>query len=546
MKSKSSQYRAQLCGLPPKLAFSPSSAASKCNDSDDESLRQQQEMIIWKKQLREEELWNGAQSNTKNLLREVISFYGQKDRGSPSLADDLIQYFGRRIVPCTANNDNTEDVKYDQHFDTWLTIYDLEKIAQMLQDHFSSDGLNEFVQNSKDTSIAKRNIQENALSNNMSWYEVIVIPNEGAASAILKIYDKDASKQHVRQYLNYRAIRTLEQVQHFTLPFQKRKLLQLEQYYCKQQQLQNDLELCCNDAFEKLDDYCMNILGLASDTLPLFPEQPPEANVGDAIAKVIDEYSDQVARHVRNIMMDELEKISNRFLSFLEDNGKAISTAIEYYLQFTNFLSSAKWRDGQESGNHKHEVMPTLKQFVTSSSDSLISQFIHSPSTRAMLVSDLQQLNSFLTSRKRELSSRVGGGRDVVEAIDLAWTQHCIATASAKPDGKLNDVTLDDISQVISAVQNVLAQIVEDGLHAKRLRLLADVLGCSPAEEAFRLKILCRRAACLAYQMSLYQSQQETSALTTERCKLDLEMKDEEIRLDTCRLDVVTTMSIKY
>lgn len=557
MKSQSSQYRMQICGLPPKLAFSPSSASTPCIDdsTDDESLYQKQEIILWKKQLREEELWKDAQSNTKMLLREIISFHhGQKDGGSPSLADDLIQYFGRGIVPSTSNYDSTEDVNNAQHyFDTWLTIHDLEKMSQILQDHFSADGLiNEFVQNSKDTSVVKRNFQEKAVSSHMSWHQLIIMPYEGAASAILKIYDQDASKQHMRQYLNYRAIRTIEQVQYFTLPFQKKQRLHLEQYYCKQQQLKNDLELCYNDAFDKLDDYCMNILGgLASDTLPLFPEQPVEFDDnGDATSKVIDEYSDQVARHVQNIMMDELQKISKRLLSFLEDNRQAISTALEYYLQFTDFLSSAKWRDREDSGCYKRddEVMPTLKQFVTSSSDTLISQFIHSPSTRTKLVIDLQQLDSFLNSRKRELSSRVSGGRDVVEAIDLAWTQHRITTASKTPGGNfLSDVTLDDMSQYTSAIQNVLAQIVEDGFHAKRLRLLADVLGCSPTEEeALRFKILCRRAACLAYQMSLYQSQQETSALITERCKFELEMKDEAIRLDMCRLDVVTTMSIKY
>ena len=538
-KSQSSQYRTQICGLPPKLVFSPN---NQCNyeSNDDESHRHhQQEILMWKNQLREEELWQDAQSNTTCLLREIVSFFGQKDSGSSSiLSDDLIQYFGRRIVASTAITDNTtEDINT---VDTWLTIYDLEKIAQTLTDHsFATDGPNEFTQNSK------YNIQEEAAVTKKSWYDVIIIPYEGAANKILKIYDKDTSKQHMQRYLNYRAMRTMEQVQYFTLPFQKKRILQLKQYYSKQQQLQNELELCYTDAFEKLDDYCMNTLGVESDTLPLFPVHTAEADVGDASAKIIDHYADNVARHVRNIMTEELEKISIRFLSFLEDNGKAISAAIEYYLQFTDFLSSNQWRDGQESANYTHEKIPTLKKFVTSSSDSLISQFIHLPSSRVMLVSDLQQLNSFLTTRKRELSSRVAGsGRDVVEAIDLAWTQHCITTASATSGCNLNALALD-ISQYISAVQNVLAQIVGNGLHAKRLRLLADVLGYSPTEEAFRFKMLCRRAACLAYHMSLYQSQKEASALTTERCKLDIDMKAEELRLDTCRLDMVKTMGMK-
>mmetsp|Transcript_22186 Transcript_22186/g.44586 ORF Transcript_22186/g.44586 Transcript_22186/m.44586 type:complete len:550 (+) Transcript_22186:77-1726(+) len=549
MKSQSSQYRTQICSLTPKLAFLPSSTSSS-NDADFDNVEHQ--MLLWRNQLREEELWNDAQTNTLTLLREIISFHShnEKDRESSSLiADELMQQFGRRIIvhPTSTimNVNNTENIKNEQHNDAWLTIYDFEKIAQILQDHCGEDGPTEFVQNSNSIAQHLRVKQVVVPPSNMSWHEVIIISSNDAAYTILQIYDKETSKQHIRQYLNYRAIRTMEQIKYFTLPFQKRQLLQLEEYHCKQQQLLTELERCYNDAFEKLDDYCMNILGVESDTLPLFPEQLTAAEVDggyDAVAKGMDDYSDQVARHVRAIMMDELNKNSIRLLAFLGDNGKAISTAIEYYLQFTDFLSSVEWRDGQEPANHaKHEVMmSTLKQFVISSSDSLTTEFIHSPSARVMLVSDLQQLNSFLISRKFELSSRVGTGRDVMEAIDLAWTQH-----SSKPGCNLNDITVEDISQYSAAVQNVLAQIVGDGMHAKRLRLLADALGCEKTEETFRFNLLCRRAASLAYQMSLYQSQREASALTMKRCKSDVEMKDEEIRLDTCRLEVLTTSATK-
>lgn len=63
------------------------------------------------------------------------------------------------------------------------------------------------------------------------------------------------------------------------------------------------------------------------------------------------------------------------------------------------------------------------------------------------------------------------------------------------------------------------------------------MLGCAPTDEAFRFS---RRAASLAYQMSLYQSQQEASTHTMERCKLDVELKEEEFRLDTSRLEVLS------
>lgn len=546
MKPQSSSYRSQVCGLPPKLAFSPS--ASLPNAGSEHQLLQLQ----WKNQGREEELWKDAQTDTLNILREIISFQQGRDEmdRESSLAEDLMQNFGRRIVHPTSNDEDIENEHH--HLDTWLTIHDIEKISMKLQEHYV-EGPTDFLQNSTDKSIVKH-IQEKdlVLPNIKSWHDVIIIPFNDAARAILQIYDKDASKkQHIYQYLTYRAIRTMEQVKYFSIPSQKKQMLQLKEYYCKQQGLITELERYYNDAFEKLDDYSTNVLGVESDTLPLFPEEPASAAVNgehDSIAKAIDEYSDQVASHVRAFMMKELNKVSDRFLSILADNRKAIATAIEYYLHFTEFLASAQWRDGQESAiDDKQEMtMSTLRHFVTSPVVSLVSEFTQSPSTRIMLVSELQQLDSFLISRKRELSSRAGVGRDVIEAIDLAWTQHCITTESSCKSGcNLNEITLDDISQFSSAVQNVLAQIVGDSLHAKRLRQLADVLGCLPSEDAFRFKILCRRAAFLAYQMSMYQSIQEASTLTLRRCKMDLDVKEKEISIDSYRLDVLTSMVTK-
>lgn len=503
--------------MPPRLAFSP-------RDSDidaDEHLR------LWKNQLREDELWSDAHTHTTHLLREIFSVYGQQ------VDDDLFQKFERSL------DDTEENIQNSQ---TWLTIYDLESISQKMQDHHS-DGPNDvFLQNSIYTgSIAKHTPENKSESPNRSWQEVITnLYNNTAYEILKKIYNKDASHQHVRHYLIYRAMRTMEQVKYFNIPFRKRQLLQLKQYHCKQHQVQTELERCYNDAFEKLDDYCMNVLGVGSDTLPLFPEQPA-ATIHNSTIGVIDEYAEKVARHLRKIMTDELEKISMRFISFLQDNREEISMAIEYHAQFTSFLSSAEWKKGGKNAADD-DVMPTLKRFVTTSCDSLISQFTTSPSIRVTLVRDLQQLYLFLTSRKRELSSRgVGSGRDVVEAIYLAWTQHCITTTSAKPDGcNLNDLTLHDVSLYTSAVESVLAQIAGDSLHAKRLRLLADTLSCPTKDEALRFRMLCRRAANLSYLMSLYHNQQEMSALTMERCKLEVQMKEEELRCDTRRLDMLT------
>ena len=156
---------------------------------------------------------------------------------------------------------------------------------------------------------------------------------------------------------------------------------------------------------------------------------------------------------------------------------------------------------------------------------------------RYTLVTELQQLDAFLVARQRELSSRIGGGgRDVANAINLAWIQ-CNASSDHVT---FNDVTINVISQYRSTVQSVLLQITGDGLHAKRLRLLADALGHpldADDEDFCRFKRICLRAAELAYKMALYQSQQEASAVSMGYCKADIEVSEEEIRLDACRLD---------
>ena len=523
MKSQSSIYRVQICNLPPKLAFSPSpSDATKGNNDDANNGHQMQ---LWRNQLREEELWDEAQANTQRLLCDMISLCGQK------ISDVLIQQFGRRLFEI--------EEKQQNQFDNiiWLTIDDLENIVNTIQDNRSTDG------------------PDIILHKDMSWQEAIVSPFNDAACAILTLYNpQDLSSNQqttIRQYLHYRSIRTMEQVKYFTIPFQKRQLLQLKGYHNKQQQLEEHLERSYNDAFEKFDNYCMNVLGVESDTLPLFPDQHGVADSVDECLtmKVIDDYAEQVAGHVRGIMADELEKLSLRFLSFFQDNRKAISGAAEYYQQFSCFLSSDKWKQGHGSANDckQDEVLiPTLKQFLDSSSnDSLLSEFAQKPPTRNMLIADLQQVQHFLMSRKRELSSRVANGREVAGAIDLAWTQHCITACPSNTDYGLDSITLDDVSQYISAVEIILAQVIGENSHAKRLRLLADTVGTSRKEDSVMFQRICRRASQLTHKMSLYQSQQERTSHTKERCRLDAEKKEEEISLDTCRLDVLIKRNSK-
>jgi hypothetical protein len=557
-KSLSSKYRTEICGLPPKLAFSPSSTTSSSND--ERYQHQQEQMLSWKKQLREEELWTTAVSNTKCLLNDVISFWEeqlqqrqegkeQKKDVSRLLSDDLTQLFGRRIIIVPKHADIIN------RLDTWLTVYDLEKIAKLFQDHLSFDGSNDYGTRL----FAQGHLPEKKTGPNSCWYEIIIMPYNNAANQILKIYEKNKtsspSQQQLitQQYLKYRAIRTMEEVKYFKIPFYKRQLSQMKQYHHNEQQrLQNELEQRYNDAFEKLDDYCINVLGVESDNLPLFPEQQlQEEKFGEitvhshqVIDQVIDEYSFLLGKHVRKIMFNELEQLSRNFLTSFEGNRMVISNAIAYYEQFIGFVSSKRWqRDSHlhESANTKSdEILSTLAEFATSSSVLLTSQFMHSSSTRVTLVSDLQQLDAFLASRRQELSSRVGGGRDVAEAIDLAWSRYCISTSTARAATSgcnFRDITFDEISQYASVTQSILAQIIGDRLQAKRLRLLADALGCPPEQEAFRFNILCRRGAELAYKMSLYQRQLEASTRTMECCHLDIELRDEELRLQISRLD---------
>ena len=514
-------------------------------------------MKLWENQLHEEEIWKNAQIDTRCLISDIITSELKQhddDSNSKKISDELIELFGRRLLVLNHNDDD------DTTTPIWLTIYDVDKIAQILQDHLPFDNaiIHEFIQNSKrsvsDTVLKHIQEKENLMK---SWYELLITPLKDAANEILKLYDKDlsSSSSSTQQYLHYRAIRTMEQAQHFTLPYQKRQLSLLKENNAMQQQIVQELERCYNESFEKLDDYCMNMLGVESDTLPLFPEiqhlqkSQEKMNCDGNIEQIINEYSYQVGNHIRKIMMNELEELAKKFLAFLDDKRLVLSHAIQYYQQFTNFLSSSQWERTRRSDNAAGEsstskiLLPTLQQFATSSSEgnSRLPQFIQSPSMRYTLVTELQQLDTFLVARQRELSSRIGGGgRDVANAMNLAWIQ-CNASSD---HGTFNDVTMNDISQYRSTVQSVLLQITGDGLHAKRLRLLADALGHpldADDEDFCRFKGLCLRAAELAYKMALYQSQQEASAVSMEYSKADIEVNEKEIRLDACRLDGLVT-----
>lgn len=120
-------------------------------------------------------------------------------------------------------------------------------------------------------------------------------------------------------------------------------------------------------------------------------------------------------------MRGELKCFSEQLLqSLASDNdegdcvkkcyGKDTESAIVYYRQFTTFLAVAAGSSGNDAGIDGDDELRTNARFTTC------------PSTRANLVSDIQQIEAFLSSRKRELSSKsisALSGRDVVDPLEL-------------------------------------------------------------------------------------------------------------------------------
>ena len=154
---------------------------------------------------------------------------------------------------------------------------------------------------------------------------------------------------------------------------------------------------------------------------------------GRYVDEIVDEYAKEVGRNVVNSMRGELKRISEWFLQlFASDNdegdcvkkcyGKDIASAIVYYRQFTTFLAVAAGLSGNDAGIDADDKLRTLFRFVAAINGeegfaSPLSRFTTCPSTRANLVSDIQQLEAFLSSRKCELSSKSISalcGRDVV------------------------------------------------------------------------------------------------------------------------------------
>ncbi len=134
MKSQSSQYRTKICGLPPKLAFSPkttsslspssSSFATARGDNDNggdnydatQYQQQQEKMKLWEKQRHEEEIWKNAQIGTRCLICDIITKMKQHDDSdSKKISDELRQLCGRELLVSNHNDDD------DTTTTIWLT-----------------------------------------------------------------------------------------------------------------------------------------------------------------------------------------------------------------------------------------------------------------------------------------------------------------------------------------------------------------------------------------------------------------------------------------
>ena len=122
----------------------------------------------------------------------------------------------------------------------------------------------------------------------------------------------------------------------------------------------------------------------------------------------IDKYAKEVGKHAVGPMKSELERLSERFLKFLDGkDGQIIADAVVYYREFTTFLLMASGSDNAADAVEEVGVkLPTLYQYATSANNdepdsaptqqSLMARFTTSPRTRANLVSDLQRLEAFL------------------------------------------------------------------------------------------------------------------------------------------------------
>lgn len=401
-------------------------------------------------------------------------------------------------------------------------------------------------------------------------------------SAMPSTSDQLITDEEIESFLFHLSSMVLTKLQHFIQPsLENRHNKWQDSQILTQIKNQNEWQKRCDVAFEEFDFYCTNILGVESDILPLYPSIYSQTGCSDENPNNVDpfnKYLCQVEECVINPMRSELKQLSEKFLqllwncgqnveasnetmnessSFGKCYGKDIHEAVVYYEQFHSFVSSSRWNSKPETSPEKEvedevdktkPVMQTLMRYIAISEDigttsatreSFVSAFIDSHTTRANLVSDLQNLKSFLSSRKQELalSSSKDGSTTVADAINIEWTRLCV-TARGKnpqltqPQHRFENISAEDVLRLHSAVSKILANIIGDGFHAKRLRFLADVVGfpCQHSAidemrgtEMWRFRHICRRAAELARNMAWCQDQRELSLQSVAMARVKCE-----------------------
>jgi hypothetical protein len=487
-----------VCGLPPLLPFPPDSF------SDDSTLTE-----VWDKQLKENELIKVANERIQWLLGHL------------------------RIYIDSLEDVTTEDVQQllssNAGVGVALTTFDLKQIATTLkvmpiQSTTFWESLQKGAPGAADDSNFLQYWNERLSKSNLGsldWIDLLMLPLDDAASGVMAIYHVDDNRNMKREdataYLQCQAVEILCIIRNEILPSTKQRLhLQKSQLH-KMQTIQKEVEHRYNTAFDQWDDYCVNVLKIESDKLPLCPVNKHDAasmdsfvrDIGKCVVEPLRDEFGTLSEHFVRQLTERSINGGNEFNCYSED----IFQAINYYREFTRFVS----QNHPEYSESEH--LETLYQFATSNDiNSCLLQFMTSPDARVKLLSDLQQLDAFLSCRKRENTGAIsrGFGHFVAEAIDMEWTRSNIKC---------------DTDRFKQATHDLLMRIIGDGTQAKRLRLLANAVGYPATQKvSSHFSLLCQRASNLACHMMNIDDQSKSLANALAKLVSNIDKTDREIR----------------
>jgi len=481
------------CGLPPLQPFPPSSSME--NNGTDSLIIASNQEVVWENQLKEEQLINAA--------NEKIQWIFTRLRDHTNAIED-----------CRGNFDEFfPNMKQKSTF----TIYDLKWIAKAMSS--SSIEISAFLQSLNTLEAVDVSADDTGLTeywkeiiiNTNEWENVLLRPLREAASEIVAIYrtlNQGGKKaKNEATYLQYKARETLRTIKQSTLPSLKQRSHMQQNQLRKMRTLQKESEERYNAKFKELDEYCIHVLSVESDTLPLCPLDKTDSDKMDLFAR-------EIGKCVIKSLRDEFCTLTERFIGLIAEPSclrDDIIQAMTYYHSFVNFANFAS----RNSSDVKDDLpLQTLYRFTTNNEDNRM-QFKDSPTVRVQLVTNLQQLDAFLACRKKEIdaSSSKGFGHIVKESVGMEWTRFCMQQTSTSNidhscSQRLGGINIDDITRFKNATDKILQQIVGDGGHAKRLRLLSDAVGYNSTQELSPyLTRLCHEAANHLRQMSSIDEQ---------------------------------------